>query len=130
MSADHSCIIIVPVGQSHDDLEIVFFAWGKSSLGWMFTAQLSADGSAPATHKACNDQVDNTMAAKYAALPTDGGTLPADLVDVDWSEHGITLQRARDACAATRVWVRTGDGAATTNFAAAKAELGLMDVVE
>lgn len=113
----YSCCVVVDEAH-HADLEVVWCARGKSELpGYSFTAPLSADGTAPATHYGCNDQTNAAEAAIYAALPTSGGTIPPDVASVDWTEWGITEARAIAACAATKVSVATGISGGS-NFAA------------
>lgn len=126
---DHSCVLIVPA-EFHSDLEVVFCAWGKSELpGYSFTAQLSATGTAPATHFASHENKTNAEAMEYAALGTGDGTLPAALENVDWSEWGITLARAKAAALSVKAGVMVNVPGAT-NFTSLKGELGLVDVVE
>lgn len=125
MSSQYSCCVTIAAGQLRDDLEIMWCGRGKSDApGANFVVPLSATGAEPATHYGCNDQCEADEAAIYAALPTDGGTIPSDMADADWGALGITEARAKAACAAAKVSVMTGIPGGT-NFAALIAQPGI-----
>lgn len=129
MSTEYSCAGVIDAAH-HADLEIVWCARGKSDLpGYSFTVELSADGSAPATHYGWNGQYNADEAAIYSALPTNGGTIPSDVAGIDWAAWGITEARAKAACAAGKVSVVTGmEGGVNFSSLIGQPEIGLMVV--